>query len=1115
MKHALMTRRSARGAFPGRWLAAALLSVALSAAADDAPGVRVPDGFEVTLFADDDLAHDVFSLTLDSLGRVVVSGMNYVKILHDNDGDGRADSATLFADGPKSGAQGMYFYGRDLLCAGDNGLLRYRDRNGDDRADGPPDLFLKINAGGEHDLHAIRKGPDGWWYLIAGNRAGVTADYATLPTSPVRQPHAGTILRLTPDLTQGEIIAHGFRNPYDFDFGALGDVFTFDSDGEREISLPWYQPTRLFHVLPGSHAGWITESWKRPAEFADMPPVVTALGRGSPTGVVCYRHTQFPAEYRGALFLLDWTYGRVFAVPLARSGSTWSGQPREFMTAVGQHGFAPTDADVGPDGALYVSVGGRGTRGGVYRIRARSTSPVVLPPAEGALTSQQRLALCLQAPQPLSSWSRRRWEPAAEVLGGEPFVHAALDERRPPAERVRAIEILTEKFGGLGNDLSLRLASSGTAEVRARATWSAGRTRSSLPSTPLMRRALTDPDPYVVRCALESLQHVQPETFTALVDPIGLQLGSSDRFVRQSAVRLLPLADEDSYHAIAAVAIQRGWLGAVPVAEGFTLRKPGFNAYALDIATRVLTGRHPSPLKYDAARLVQLGLGDLTPAESPGGAVFDGYTSRIDLAPHAESLAPFLARLVELFPTGDAAVDHELVRALAMAQPADPGLVDRFLAGITPESHPTDDLHLLIALARLPAERTPQQRTATGAALLAIDRKVQQRQLRQDLHWNDRLLELYAALAERDPQLPESLLDQPEFGRAPHVQFVSAMPPERFSDAIAVFVQRVRSDPDYTWDPDLVFLLGASDDPEVRNMLRARCDEYALRNAVLMTLAEVPSEIDRPLFIEGLEGTPFDVLGQCITALALLSPRAEPREIVALVRALRRLGFSGREREFRDQIVELLRLRTGQDFGYVLGKEGDPQQPPVDAWTKWAQAAYPEEFAAQSGAAAENLDELRALLSQVSWEQGDAARGERLFVARQCSQCHNSRTALGPDLSGAAGRFSREDLFTAIVLPDRDVSPRYQATHIVTTDGHMHTGMIVYESVDGLVLRNATNQTLRIETEQIESRRTLNTSLMPTGLLKDLKPTDLADLYAYLQSIGSKPPLSTQAASAE
>ncbi len=1087
-----------------RMIAAAALGAGClqPACADEELGVQVPEGFEVTLFADDDLAHDIYSLTIDSFGRVVVSGAGYVRILNDTDADGKADSYVQYVDGPRTGAQGMYFYGRDLICAGDGGLIRYRDRNADDRADGPPDVFLKVKAGGEHDLHAMRKGADGWWYVIAGNMAGVTKDYVTIPASPVKDPHGGVVLRMSPDLTQGEVYCHGFRNAYDFDFGAMGDVFVFDSDGERDISLPWYRPTRLFHMTPGSHAGWVTESWKRPDEFMDMPPVIGEFGRGSPTGVVCYRHTQFPEEYHGAIIILDWTYGRVFAVQMNVDGGTWKGEPVEFMTAVGQHGFAPTDAEVGPDGSLYVAVGGRGTRGGVYRIRATTAPPVALPRLDVPLNPQQKLAACLTSPQPLSSWSRRRWEPLADSLGRDVLVQAALDERRDPAERARAIEIVTERFHGFEAGEFDRLMTSRAAEVRARAVWSMGRTESRLPSTPGIIRALSDSNPYIVRCALEALQGVQPDVFTALVDPIGAALASEDGSVRQAAVRLLPLVDEDTYHEIAAAAIQRGWQGAVPVAQGFALRKPGFNAYSVDIGLRVLEGKHPTALKLEAARLIQIGLGDLVPAEPPHGPVFDSYVARLDLAVHAAELEPITLRLLAIYPTGEAAVDAELIRVLSMVQPDDSAVIDRVLAGITPESHPTDDLHRLIALARLPAERTESQQAATAAGLLAIDAKVHERQLRQDNHWTDRIMELYAGLVERDSGLPEALLAQPDFGRPGHVQFVAAMPEEKFGEAIGRFVEAVRTDEDYAWDQDVVFLMGASNDPEVRNMLRERFDDYSLRNAILLTLAREPAEIDRPLFLEGLEGTPFDVMGQCIAALAWLSPEASPRELVTLVRAARRLGYKEEERELRDQVVELLRLKTGQDFSYVLGAEGDAQQASIDQWTAWAQATYPEEVARQSGASLESTEELAALLSQVNWETGDATRGQKLFQTRQCAQCHNSRSALGPDLTGVAGRFSRDDLFIAIALPNKDVSPRYMATTIATVDGNVHTGMIVYESVDGMVLRNAQNQTLRIETEEIESRRTRSQSLMPAGLLKDLQPQDLADLYTYLRGLG-------------
>ena len=125
------------------------------------PALKVPDGFQAQLYADDDLAHDIHSITFNSLGELVVSGPGYVRTLLDLDKDGRADQANTFADAPATGAQGMFFLGHHLICSGDQGLQLFRDDNHDGKADGPPEVFLEMNAGGEHHVHAIRKGPDG------------------------------------------------------------------------------------------------------------------------------------------------------------------------------------------------------------------------------------------------------------------------------------------------------------------------------------------------------------------------------------------------------------------------------------------------------------------------------------------------------------------------------------------------------------------------------------------------------------------------------------------------------------------------------------------------------------------------------------------------------------------------------------------------------------------------------------------------------------------------------------------------------------------------------------------------------------------------------------------
>ncbi|MEX0702275.1 MAG: PVC-type heme-binding CxxCH protein [Planctomycetales bacterium] len=1069
-----------------------------------APALTVPEGFRATLHADDDLAHDIYSMTVDSLGRIVVSGPGYVRILLDENGDGRADSFRQFADGPRSGAQGMCFHGRDLLCTGDAGMIRYRDADGDDRADGPPDVFLKIATGAEHTAHAIRRGPDGWWHLLAGNASGVTASYATLASSPIKKPHAGVLLRLRPELDGGEIVADGFRNPYDFDFGPSGDAFTYDSDGERDVTLPWYRPTRVFHVLPGSNAGWVTQSWKRPDEHPGMPPTVASTGRGSPTGVVCYRHRRFPEKYRGALFVLDWTFGRVFALPMRPGGSTWTSEPEMFVTGRNQFGFAPTDAVVGADGSLYVSVGGRGTRGGVYRIEwvAKPQAATELEPNRAPVDAKDALANCLDADDPLSSWSRARWTPIAQKLGRAPFLEAALDERLPVAHRVRAIEIVTELFGGIQSGELRRLAgldSKAPAEVCARAVWSLGCAAANPRDGAAALAFLDDSDPRVQRAALEAAdrQAVAPDDPETLVR-LARCLGAPDRGVRLAAARLVPRCDPQRLEAATRTT---GAQALVTLGCGLVDRGSAgdVSPRAIGLGLEVLEADHPPGVKREAVQLLQLAIGGCGPREGLPPA-FHGYASAADLEPHERDLDPLRIAAANLYSLGDAEVDRELARLLAMLAPANPRVLDRLLAQITDESGPIDDIHHLLCAARIAVPRNRKQQEAIARALVRLDAKIVAKDLNRDLHWNDRIGELYARLAEIDPVLPQAIVAQPGFGRPRHVLYLAELPEEALPAALAAFARQIAADAEYPWSSDVVFALGASSEPAHRRLVRERYHDFAVQSAVSIVLAARPDAEDRPKFVEGLGSSRPEVLAACLDALEKLSAIDDAREQVALLRALRRLGTVPEEYPLRERVAKLLRRNTGQDVGFVLGEAGHRPQPEAIArWTDWIEQRHPEEARTAFGGSAEG-ERIRNILPQVDWSAGDPARGGKLFMSRACAQCHGSGSALGPDLAGVARRFSREDLFTAIADPGRDVSPRYQTTLIQTTQGRVYSGLVVYDAVDGLILRNATNQTFRIEGKDIEFRRTLDASLMPDGLLKDLGPEDLADLDAYLRS---------------
>jgi putative membrane-bound dehydrogenase-like protein len=353
----------------------ALLLLAAGAAAPPEPvrDLKLPPGFTATLFADNPLAPDIYAMTIDDDGRVLVAGRGYVRRLVDDDGDGSADRAVDLIDGLKEGPMGLLAEGDSLFVVCDGGLKHYRGYNGRDELK-DPELLLALATGGEHAAHAVRRGPDGWLYLLCGNNAGVKKATITGDRSPVKEPIAGALLRLSPDFKTVEVVADGFRNPYSFDFNLDGEPFTYDSDNERCVGLPWYEGCRFYHIVPGGNHGWrspqLSQTWRKPPYFPDVVPPVCDTGRGSPTGVACYRHTQFPQAYRGGFFLADWTFGRIFHVPLKPGGSSYSGKHEVFAEAAGTSGFAPTALAVHPKtGELFVSIGGRGTRGGVYRIR--------------------------------------------------------------------------------------------------------------------------------------------------------------------------------------------------------------------------------------------------------------------------------------------------------------------------------------------------------------------------------------------------------------------------------------------------------------------------------------------------------------------------------------------------------------------------------------------------------------------------------------------------------------------------------------------------------------------------------------------------------------------------
>ena len=302
----------------------------------------------------------------------------------------------------------LYAHGALFAHANNSkGLFRLRDTDGDGRFDESREL-LHTDGGVGHGRNHIKAGPDGRIYIINGNNVLLPANLAS--TSPLKNfahdqflPNpwdgsmfdgsvelpAGYLLRMNPDGTNVELVAGGLRNPLDIAFNRDGELFTFDADMERDVGTPWYMPTRVLHLVPGADFGWRRGTGRFPAWYPDTLPSVVDIGLSSPTGIFFGYGAKFPEKYRDALYIGDWSYGRIVAVHLSPCGASYTGTQEDFLSG---RPMNVTDGCIGPDGAMWFITGGRGTQSGLYRVTFEGEAGSELPRAADSAASTARKA---------------------------------------------------------------------------------------------------------------------------------------------------------------------------------------------------------------------------------------------------------------------------------------------------------------------------------------------------------------------------------------------------------------------------------------------------------------------------------------------------------------------------------------------------------------------------------------------------------------------------------------------------------------------------------------------------------------------------------------------------
>ena len=296
---------------------------------------------------------------------------NRITLLRDADGDGTAETRTLFAQGLKR-PFGMTLTGGKLYVANDDGVVAFSYADGQTSVSSPGDKVFDLPGGpiNHHWTKNVVASPDGTrLFATVGSNSNIgengienETDRAAvmvypLPAGPLR------------------VYASGLRNPNGLDFEpTTGTPWT--AVNERDMLGDDLVPDYMTSLQDGGFYGWPYSYFgqhvdarvkpQRPDLVAKAIVPDYALGAHTASlGLAFYTADLFPARYKGGVFIGQhgsWNRRppsgyRVVFVPFA--GGKPSGPPQAFLTgfldAKGQAQGRPVGVAVDKTGALLVA----------------------------------------------------------------------------------------------------------------------------------------------------------------------------------------------------------------------------------------------------------------------------------------------------------------------------------------------------------------------------------------------------------------------------------------------------------------------------------------------------------------------------------------------------------------------------------------------------------------------------------------------------------------------------------------------------------------------------------------------------------------------------------------
>ncbi len=1057
---------------------------------------RISSEFAVEEILGDDVTGSLVNLAFNEFGHMIAAQeQGPLLLLYDSDKDGVIDKKRDYCD-LVQGIQGILPLNGDVYVSGlgPDGLGIYRlvdkDRNG--ALEEAHKIVSFKGEMSEHGAHALTLGPDGRIYCVLGNHVSYDGQFAD--TSPLKTTYegdlvgprhedpgghaagikapGGTVIRFDTEGKSVELVAGGLRNAYDLVFHPNGRLYVHDSDMESDEGSVWYRPTSLYEVSEGAEFGWRSGWAKWPNYFYDRLPALLETGRGSPTGACVYDHVMFPLRYHGCLFLADWTQGQILSVKLAEDGS-----PQSEVFVQGQP-LNVTDLAVGPDGWLYFCTGGRGTKGGIYQVRWLGDVPAALK------DSGDGVARAVKQPQLDAPFSRQAIAALKRELGSawpEAIAGVAFSDDNPAKFRLRALEVM-QLFGPTpSSELLLSLTNSSSESVRVRATQLLGLVKDNHRVIEPLADLLADKEPRVQYAACESLLRcAELPSSQRLLPSLTTMLASPDRRLAWSARRLLERLPEEDWqssllaHGDQRVRLQAGLALAIaaPTTE---------NGRAILAMSRTMLAGFVSDRNYaDLLRLLQVTL------------------HRCELP--EDELTKLSAVLVADFPVAEPVLNRELFRLLTYLNAEE--AVPIAIGLLQSDAELSERMHIAMHLASF-------KRNWTAAERHAIVKFFEETQSSD----SGSSVPLYVMNITRelcrDLPLEQARIFVSEGAKWPNAALVSLFSyPEKLNASDLLTLRKLDQAIDQPgFDGEqykrlktgIVAILSQNGDSESLAYLREiwiRSPER--RQAVALGLAQQPTDEDWDYLVRSLPVLETFAVTEVMQALCTLATATDDPQ------AFRQVILHGLQMEQDAESpaapLKLLRYWTGENHTTLA------------EWQAWYADRFPDSPEAKLPELEQrspwSIDTLNEYFLSSDGRKGDLAHGQAVFERATCSACHrmgSTGTAIGPDLTAIAKRFTRKEVLESILFPSHSVSDQYRTHRVLTIEGQVVSGQVAKNSDGTLTVRDSKLHETIIAEQDVDEMKPSKTSLMPSGLLDTLSAAEIRDLLAYM---GFVPPQS-------